>query len=138
VTLLFASAENTNNCFPLNILMVYSPKLTFIANGNNLTGIGFTPRKTICFGSLEVTTGCFSNLSLFPEGEDSCAVFIGMMHSGSSYLHTILKESFDEGNIASNGGGSSGFTSPRGCNVVTPTVPIATTPTSPAEMTGVL
>jgi hypothetical protein len=73
--------------------MVYSPKLTFIANHNNLTSIGLTPGETICFGSLEFTTNRFDRLSLFPEGDDSCAVFIGMMHSGSPYLHTVLKES---------------------------------------------
>jgi hypothetical protein len=33
--------------------MVYLLKLTFVANGNNLTSIGLTPDETICFGSLE-------------------------------------------------------------------------------------
>jgi hypothetical protein len=73
-------------CFPLNVSMVYSPKLTFVNNGNKLTNV---------------------RLAL---GE------------------TILEESSDEGDIASGGGGSSGFPNPRWCNVVTPIVPITTTP----------
>jgi hypothetical protein len=64
-------------CFPLNILMVYSLKLTFIANGNNWTGVGLFPSETIWFGSLEFTVDRFSNLSLSPEGNDSGIVFIG-------------------------------------------------------------
>jgi hypothetical protein len=35
--------------------MVYSPKLSFVANGSNLTGIGLALGKTICFYSLEFT-----------------------------------------------------------------------------------
>jgi hypothetical protein len=108
--------------------MVYSPKLTFIANDNNTTDVGFSPSETICFGSLEFTVDRFSNMSLSPEAQDLGAIFIGMVHSESPSLHIILRESFDEGNVASGGGGSSGFPGPRACNVVTPTIPIATTP----------
>jgi hypothetical protein len=116
--------------------MVYSPKLTFVANDNNLTGVGFTPGGTICFGSLEFTANRFGNPSLFPEGNDSGAVFIGMVHNGPRSLHTILEESYDEGDMDSVGGGSLGFPDPRGCNVVTPTIPIITTP--PSENTPAL
>jgi hypothetical protein len=105
-------------CFPLNVSMVYSPILTFVANSNNPTGVEFTPIETICYGSLKFTT----------EGEDSCIIFVGMVHNGSPSLHTVLEESSDKGDTTSGGGGTSGFPSPRGCNVVTPTVPIATTP----------
>jgi hypothetical protein len=84
-------------CLPLNILMVQSPKLTFIANDNNLTDVGFTLGETICFGSLEFTLNHFDNLSLSPDGIDSGTIFVGTVHSGSPSLHTILEESFDEG-----------------------------------------
>jgi hypothetical protein len=51
-----------------------------------------------------------------------------MVHSGSLSLHTILEESSDEGDTTLGGGESSSYPGPRGCNVVTPTVPISTTP----------
>jgi hypothetical protein len=86
--------------------MVYSPKLTFIDNGNNQTRVELAPSKTICFGSLEFTTDCFGHLSLSPKGNDSGTVFIGMVHSGSPSLHTILEESSDKGNAASGNGGA--------------------------------
>jgi hypothetical protein len=108
--------------------MVYSPKLTFIDNGNNQTKVELAPSKTICFGSLEFTTDCFGHLSLSPKGNDLGTAFIGMVHSGSPSLHTILEESSDKGNAASGNGGSYGFPDPRGCNMVTPIVPITTTP----------
>jgi hypothetical protein len=94
-------------CFPLNVLMVYSPKLNFVANGNNLTGIGLTPGETICFGSLEFTTGHFGNLSLSPEENDPGVIFLGMVHNGSLSLHTVLKESYDKGDATSHRGVSS-------------------------------
>jgi hypothetical protein len=106
--------------------MFYSPKITFVADGNNLTDVGLTPTKIICFGSLEFTTNRFSNLSLSPKGNDSGTVLIGMVHSGSPSMHTILEESSDECDTTSVRGGSSRFPDPRGCNVVTPTVPITT------------
>jgi hypothetical protein len=123
-------------CFPLKVSMVQSPKLTFIANSNNLTGAGFILGETICFGSLEFTADFFGNLSLSPEGNDSVAIFIELVHNGSPSLHTILEESFDKGDTASGRGGNSGIPGRQGCNVVTPTVPIATTP--PPEGTLVL
>jgi hypothetical protein len=92
--------------------------------------------KTICFESLKFTVDRFGNPSLSPEGNDSVIVFIGMVHSGSPSLHIILEESYNKGDTASGGGGSSGLPGPRGCNVVTLIVPIATTPSS--ESTPVL
>jgi hypothetical protein len=44
--------------------MVYSPKLTFVTNGNNSIDVGLALGKTIRFGSLKFTADCFSNLSL--------------------------------------------------------------------------
>jgi hypothetical protein len=109
--------------------MVYSLKLTFVANSNDQTGIGLTPVENIFFGSMEFTADHFDNLSLSPERNDSGTVFIGMVHNGSPSLHTGRKESFDEGGTTSSeGGGSSGFPDPRGRNVMTPTIPITTTP----------
>jgi hypothetical protein len=92
--------------FSLNVSMVYSPKLTYVANGNNPTGVGLAPGETIWFGSLEFTTDHFGNLSHSSKRNDSGAVFIGMVHNGSLSVQTILEESFDEGDAASGGGGS--------------------------------
>jgi hypothetical protein len=108
--------------------MVHSPKLTFVANMNNLTGVGFAPTEAICFGSLEFTADCFGNPSLSPKGNDSGVIFMGMVHNRLLSLHTILEESSDEGHTTSGRGGISGFPDPRGCNMVTPTIPVATTP----------
>jgi hypothetical protein len=73
--------------FPLDILMVYSLKLSFIDNSSNPTGIGLTLGETICFSSLEFTADCFGRLSLSPEEGDSDALCVGMVHSGSPSLH---------------------------------------------------
>jgi hypothetical protein len=113
-------------CFPLNILMIHSPKPTIIANNNNLTGIGFAWGETIRFGSLEFIANRFGNLSISPEGNDSDAVFMRMVHSRLSSLHAILEESTDEDNIVSSGRANSDFPISQGCNMVTPIVPITT------------
>jgi hypothetical protein len=61
-----AGAKNTNNwhakkgdlqrTFPLDVLMVPSPNLSFVSNGNHPTGIGLALGSTIRFGSLDFTT----------------------------------------------------------------------------------
>jgi hypothetical protein len=66
-------------------------------------------------------------MSIYPEGNESGIVFIGMVHSKSPSLHTILEESANEGDTTSSGGGNSGFPISRGCNVVTPIVLVTTT-----------
>jgi hypothetical protein len=87
--------------------MVYSSKLSFVANSNNPTGVGLAPAKTICFGSLEFTADRFGHLSLSPHGGGSGAIFMRMVHNGSPSLHTALEDSSDEGGAASGKGGSS-------------------------------
>jgi hypothetical protein len=136
--LILAGAKNTNNwharkgdlqcVFPLDVPMVTSPKLSFIANDNNPTGIGLTPSETICFTSLEFTVDRFGHMSLSLDERDSSAIFVGMVHSGSPYLHTALTNSFDKGGTGSGIGGSSGSPGPGECNVVTLTIRITTTP----------
>jgi hypothetical protein len=108
--------------------MVYSPKPFFVANGNNPTSVGLALGKTIYFGNLEFTVDRFGRLSLSPKEDDSSAVFIGMLHSGSPSWHTAFEDSLDEGSTTLGGEGSSGSPSLQGCNMVTPTVPIITTP----------
>jgi hypothetical protein len=122
-------------CFPLNVLMVYSLKLAFVANDNNLTSVGLIPGETICFGSLEFIADHFDNLSFSPEMNDSGVVFVGMVQNRSPFVHTILEKSSNEGDTALVEGGSSGFPDPRGCNVVTPTAPITTKPPPENTMT---
>jgi hypothetical protein len=108
--------------------MVISPKLSFIANGNNLTDIGLAPGETICFRSLEFTADRLGRLSLSPMEGDSGTIFIGMVHSGLPSLHTALEDSSSEGGATSGAVGSFGSPGPSGCNVVTPTIPITATP----------
>jgi hypothetical protein len=81
--------------------MVPSPKLSFIANGKNLTGVCLDPCSTIRFGSL-------GRLSLSPQEWDSSAIFIGMVHSGSPSLHIALDESSNEDGATSSTWRSSG------------------------------
>jgi hypothetical protein len=96
-------------CFPMNILMVRSPKLAFVVDSEHQTDIGFALGETIHFGSLEFTADHFGRLSLSPEGNDSHIVFVGMVRNGLPSLHTIIEESVDEGDTTSSGGGSFSF-----------------------------
>jgi galactokinase len=48
--------------------MVYSLKLSFVANGNHPTDVGLSSSKTICFSSLEFTIDHFKCISLSLEG----------------------------------------------------------------------
>jgi hypothetical protein len=103
--------------------MVHLPKPIVIISGNNLISIEFTWHKSIHCVRLEFITDCFEILSLSPEGNDSRVIFMGMVHSGSPSLHTILDESISEEESASSDMGTSGFPISQGCNVVTPVVP---------------
>jgi hypothetical protein len=108
--------------------MVYSLKPTIITEGDNVTGFEFTQGKTICFRIMEFIIDSFNNLSVSPEVNASYDIFVGMVQSGLPSLHVILEESTGEDESTSSEGGSSGFTFSRGCNVVTLTIPITTTP----------
>jgi hypothetical protein len=108
--------------------MVTSQKLSFIANSNKPTSVGLTTGKIIHFGLLEITADRLDRLSLSPKERDSSTIFVGMVNTGSPSSHTTPKDSTDEGDATSRARGSSRSPSPQGCNMVTPTVPITTTP----------
>jgi hypothetical protein len=111
---ILAGAENTDSwcvrkgdlqrAILLDVLMVPSQKLSFVANDNNPTNIGLTLGSIIYFGSLEFTT---DRMSLSPVEGDSSAIFIGMVHSGMPSLHTTLEETSDKDDATSGTGGSS-------------------------------
>jgi hypothetical protein len=118
--------------------MVPSSKLSFVANGNHLIGVGLAAGSTIHFGNLEFTADHLGRLNFSPQECYSSVVFIGMLHNGSLSLHTALKESFDEDDAISGVRGSSRSPGPQGWNVVTLTDPITATPApekSPALQT---
>jgi hypothetical protein len=93
--------------------MVYSPKLSFMANDTNPTGVGLAPGEIICFSSLEFTTDRLGRLSLSPFAGDPGTLFVGMKHSGSPSLHIAIENSSDKGGAISGEGGSSGSPAPR-------------------------
>jgi hypothetical protein len=108
--------------------MVPSSKLSFVANDNNPTGFGLTLGSTIHFGSLKFTADHLGCLNLSPHEWDSSAIFRVIVHNGSPSLHTAFVDSSDDDGDASGVGRNYGSLGPRGCNVVTPTDPITTTP----------
>jgi hypothetical protein len=100
--------------FPLDVTMVYSLKLSFVANGNNPTDVGLAPGETIHFGSLEFTSDRLDHLSLSLEVGDSGTIFVGMVHSESPSLHTTLQDSSDESTAAKGAGGALNPLAPKG------------------------
>jgi hypothetical protein len=99
--------------FPPDVPMVNSPKLSFVSNSNNLTGIDLAPGETIPFGSMEFITDHLGRLSLSPYEGDSSTIFVGMVHSGSPSLDTGLEDSSDEGSTTSCAGGALDPPAPR-------------------------
>jgi hypothetical protein len=89
--------------------MVHSPKPTIVTNSSHLISIGFVLGETIHFRSLEFIADHFCNLSLSPKGNDSGAIFMGMVHHGSPSLHIVLEESTDVDDTTSSGRENSGF-----------------------------
>jgi hypothetical protein len=75
-TLYLVSTKNTNSwhprkgdlkcVFPLDVSMVPSLKLSFIAKNNNPTSVGLALGSTIHFSSLKFIADCLSRLSLSP------------------------------------------------------------------------
>jgi hypothetical protein len=136
-TLYLGGAKNTDSwhakkgelqhAFPQAVPMVPS-KLSFITNSNNPTGVGLALGSTIHFSSLEFITNHFGHLSLYPQGMDSDAIFVGMICSRSPSPHIAPKESSGEVGATSSTGGSLRSPSPQGCYVVTSTDPIIDTP----------
>jgi hypothetical protein len=114
-------------CFPLDVLMVHLLKPVVVTDGSKLFGIELSWGETIHLRNQKFIINCSDNLSLCIHGKDSCAVFVGVAHSGLPSLHAILEESTGEDDSTLNEGGSSGFHISWGCNVVTPVVPITTT-----------
>jgi hypothetical protein len=112
-----AGKGDLQHAFPLNILMVPTLKLSFIANNNNPTSIDLAPGSAIHFASLEFITDHLGRLSLSPQEWDSSTLFIGMVHSGSPTLRTALEESFDKDDIAS---GVFGGPTTSSCTTVRP------------------
>jgi hypothetical protein len=82
-----AKKGDLQHAFPLYVPMVTSPKLSFVANDNNLTDIGLALGETIHFSSLGFTANCLGHLSLPPYERDSSVIFIEMVHSGTPLLH---------------------------------------------------
>jgi hypothetical protein len=97
---------------PLDVPMVTSSKLSFIANASNLIGVGLTLSEAIHFGSLEFTADHLGRLSLSPKQWDSGAIFIGMVHSRSPSLHNTLEDSSNKDDAASGVWDSSGSLRP--------------------------
>jgi hypothetical protein len=91
-------------CFPLNVLIVHSPKHKVVTDDKHQISIGFTLHETIRFWTLEFIADCFSSLSLSAKENDSAVIFMGMAHCGSPSMHAILKDSVDKGDTASRGG----------------------------------
>jgi hypothetical protein len=115
-------------CFPLNISMVHSSMIVITTDSEHLTCGGFSLGKTFRFGSLEFIADCFDSLSISLKGNNSCAVFVGMARSGLLSLRAILEDSPDEFYMASSGEGTLGFPVSQSHSMVTPHVPITTTP----------
>jgi hypothetical protein len=83
-------------CFPLNVLMVHSLKHSIVSVSINLTNFEFTQGEAIYIRSLEFITHRFDCMSFSPKENDSGPIFVGMVHSGSPSLYTILEESISE------------------------------------------
>jgi hypothetical protein len=82
--------------------MVPSSVLAASADGEHLTCGGFSLYETVCFGSLESITDCFSDLRLSPRRKNSGVAFMGSTRSGSPSLRAMIKDSTEEFYMASS------------------------------------
>jgi hypothetical protein len=89
--------------------MVHLPKPTVVTNSSNLFDAELGWGEAIGLESQEFTADRSDNLNLSPSGRDSGAIFVGVAHSGSPSLQTILEEFSDEDDSTSSEGGSSGI-----------------------------
>jgi hypothetical protein len=117
-----AGAKNTDSwharkvdlqrAIPLDVLMITSLKLSFVANDSKSTSVSLSPGETIHFSSPEFTADRLGRLCLSLKERDSSAIFIGMVHNVSPSIHTALEDSFNEDGTTPGAGGSSGSPGP--------------------------
>jgi hypothetical protein len=101
--------------FPLDVPMVPSSVLAIAADVECLSCGGFSISETICFGSLEFITDCFSGLSLSPRGDGLDAVTTGSTHSGPPcLLRAMIGDSIEEFRMALGRKGGSDPCLPEG------------------------
>jgi hypothetical protein len=87
--------------------MVPSSVLAASADGEHLTCGGFSLYETVCFGSLESITDCFSDLRLSPRRKNSGVAFMGSTRSGSpSPQRAMIDFSTEEFHMTSSGEGA--------------------------------
>jgi hypothetical protein len=90
-----------------------SSALAVAANGERLSGGGFSLGETIHFGSIEFITDFFGNLSLPPRRDISDAAVMGSIHSGPpSPLRAMIGNYTEEFHTALDGKEGGGSTSP--------------------------
>jgi hypothetical protein len=84
--------------------MVPSSTFAITTNGEHLSCGGFSLGETICFGSLEFITNCFSGLSLSPRRDGSDAAIMGSTCNGPpSPPRAMIGDSTDKFHTASDG-----------------------------------
>lgn len=96
-----------------------SPSLMFTiaTDGELLTNTRFTPGEVFCFGTFDFVVDRFGYLGVSDEGNVPSPVFVGMTHSGSDSLRTILEDDVEDEDMTASDGGSSDFPAARECNV---------------------
>jgi hypothetical protein len=138
-TLYLVGAKNTDSwhvrkgdlqrAFPLDVSMVPSFTLAVAANGECLTGGGFSLSETVRLGSFEFITDYFGGLSLSPKRGNSGVAFMGSTRSRTpSPRQAIIEDSTNEFLIVSSREGGSSLPSPRRRTTRASATPITPTP----------